>query len=311
VIGDNVKYSVVQLMHPGIEYPDLDEKGNLKYSKPGIEWSHDKKSGTRLWNNREHKRKFMRMNGVKYLDAKKRPNKGEVTFWGEWEAQSSFDVISKTNKNLDKPRLCHKPFYDSSYSGKKTNGTDPFIFGDHFWFTHCKQKVNHKIRDLGEDSIIIFGSARVPGKMFLVDTIFVVKKRFSQKEIRENIEEYDDLLRKNNLELKDLVRDKTKSEYGFYQGKSYEKNEIFSFVPAKTIDEKSIGHGRLELDRTKEKYYLNKRGSRQICSIVKTFDNKNDLKNYWDLLVDETINSGFVLAYDFPMPEIRESSKHG
>ena len=304
-----MKHSVVQLSHPGMEYPKLNDKGILIYSKLGIEWSNDKKSGTRFWNNcKEHKRKFMRMNGVKYLDARKNPNKGEVTFWGEWEAQSSFDVISETNKDLDKPRLCHKPFFDSSYSGDMKHGTDPFIFGDHFWFTHCKQKVNHKIRDLGEDSIIIFGSARVPGKMFLVDTIFVVKKRFSQKEIRENIEEYDDLLRKNNLELKDLVRDKSKSEYGFYQGKSYEKNEIFSFVPAKTIDEKSIGHGRLELDRTKEKYYLNKRGSRQICSIIKTFDNKNDLKNYWDLLVDETINSGFVLAYDFPMPEIKESS---
>ena len=82
-------------------------------------------------------------------------------------------------------------------------------------------------------------------------------------------------------------------------------------MPAKALDEKSIGHGRLELDRTKERYYLNKRDSRQICSIIKTFDNKKDLKNYWDLLVEETLNSGFVLAYDFPMPEIRESNKHG
>ena len=82
-------------------------------------------------------------------------------------------------------------------------------------------------------------------------------------------------------------------------------------MPAKALDEKSIGHGRLELDRTKERYYLHKKGSRQICSIIKTFDNKKDLKNYWDLLVDETLGSGFVLAYDFPMPEIRESNKHG
>jgi len=62
-------------MHPGAEYPELNPKGILTYSKPGIEWSHDKKSGTRLWNNREHGRKFMRMNGVKYLDAKKDPIK--------------------------------------------------------------------------------------------------------------------------------------------------------------------------------------------------------------------------------------------
>ena len=41
-----MKYSVVQLSHPGMEYPKLNEKGFLTYSKPGIEWSNDKKSGT-------------------------------------------------------------------------------------------------------------------------------------------------------------------------------------------------------------------------------------------------------------------------
>ena len=308
-----MKYSVVQLSHPGVEYPELNnKKGILTYSKPGIEWSHDKKSGTRLWNNLDkHKRKFMRMNGVAYLDAKKRPNKGEVTFWGEWEAQSNFDVISETNKNLDKPRLCHKPYFDSSYRDEKKHGTDPFIFGDHFWFTHCKQDSYPSIRNLGEDSIVIFGSERIQDKIFLVDTIFVVRKRFSQKEIRENIEEYDDLLRKNNLELKDLIRDESKSEYGFYQGKSYMKNEIFSFVPAKVLDEKGIGHGRLELDTTNEIHNFKPTGSRQVCKITQKFDNKEELKNYWDLLVIETLNSGFVLAYHFPMPEIRVSNAHG
>ena len=92
-----MKYSVVQLSHPGMEYPKLNKRGILIYSKPGIEWSNDKKSGTRFWNNfKEHKRKFMRMNGVRYLDVRESPDKGEVTFWGEWEAQSSFEVISET-----------------------------------------------------------------------------------------------------------------------------------------------------------------------------------------------------------------------
>lgn len=301
-----MKYSVVQLSHPGIEYPKLNKKGTLTYSRSGIEWSDDKKSGTRLWNNRKrHKRKFMRMNGVAYLDAKKRPNKGEVTFWGEWEAQSKFDVISETNKNLEKPRLCHKPYFDSSYLGEKKHGTDPFIFGDHFWFTHCKQS-KKSIRNLGEDSIVIFGSEREQDKMFLVDTIFVVKKRFSQTEIRENIDKYSPLLRENNLELKDFIRDESKSEYGFYQGKSYMKNEIFSFVPAKVLDEKGIGHGRLELDTTNEIHNFKPTGSRQVCKITQKFDNKEELKNYWDLLVKEALNSSFVLAYDFPIPEIRE-----
>ena len=306
-----MKYKVVQLSHPGMEYPKLNEKGILTYSKRGIEWGCDKKSGTRLWNNSDgHKRKFMRMDGVKYCDASKNRKKGEVTFWGEWEAQSSFDVISETDKDLDKPRLCHTPFFDSSYSGDMKYGTDPFIFGDHFWFTHCKQTYK-SIRNLDENSIVIFGSERKQDNVFLVDTIFVIRRRFSQKEIRENIDDYHYLLRRNNLELKNLIRNESKADYGFYQGKNYAKNDIFSFVPARVFNRESIGHGRLELEATNEVHNFQKPGAGSVCKITKEFDNEKSLKKYWDLLVDETFSRGFVLAFDFPMPEIRVSTEHG
>ena len=38
-----MKYKVIQLSHPGMEYPKLNEKGILTYSKRGIEWDCDKK----------------------------------------------------------------------------------------------------------------------------------------------------------------------------------------------------------------------------------------------------------------------------
>ena len=54
-----------------------------------------------------------------------------------------------------------------------------------------------------------------------------------------------------------------------------------------------------------------KPGAGSVCKITKEFDNEKSLKKYWDLLVDETFSRGFVLAFDFPMPEIRVSTEHG
>ena len=35
-------------------------------------------------------------------DFNKQPLNGKLTFWGEWEAQSKFKVISETSKDLEK-----------------------------------------------------------------------------------------------------------------------------------------------------------------------------------------------------------------
>lgn len=307
-MGNNTKFSVLQLSHPGLEYPGLNKKtGSLIYTKSGIAWNSTRDGGIRLWNNlKQHKRKFMRMKNVKYLDKDGQLITGEVTFWGEWEAQSKFELISQKSKNLGEPRLCHQPFFDRLYKGEKKHGTDPFIFGSNFWYTHCKQSYK-SARNLSPGSIVIFGSERNKDKKFLVDTILVVEKRFTQKEIRRNLNEFHSLLRINNLEIKNLINDESKSGYGFYRGKSFSQGEIFSFVPAKVISSARLGHGRLELDTEDPVHNFQKTGAGSVCRITRVFNSENELKDYWHCLANESFENGFVLAHNFPMPKFKES----
>lgn len=299
-------YKIIQLAHPGKEHPLLgDSTGKLIVTSRGMDWDSSKSSGTRPWNTlKRHKRKFMCMEGVEYIkNINKQPLNGKLTFWGEWEAQSKFKVISETSKDYYGPRLIHYPFFDSSYKGEKKQTTDPFIFGENFWFTHCRQKYR-SIRNLSEGSIIIFGSERNDDKKFLVDTIFVVGKRYSQVDIAKNIKSFPYLLRENNLEMKNLLTDPSKSGYGFYQGKSFKKNEIFSFVPAKVSNGKN-GHARLILDTKDERHNFQPTGAGAVCRVTNELPSMSEIKDYWELLVEETLKQGFLLAYRFPYPEIR------
>ena len=68
----------------------------------------------------------------------------------------------------------------------KKHTTDPYVFGDSFWYTlqTINQKPNQNLKNLDEDSIIIMGSERNHDKKFLVDTIFVVKKIFPRRDLQ-------------------------------------------------------------------------------------------------------------------------------
>jgi hypothetical protein len=99
-------------------------------------------------------------------------------FWGEWEPES--EVTSITNPIPGGPEFIHTPYYvrPTDYSGDFQN-TDPFVFGDQFLYTLCRQlKPIHEqwrptfLRDLAPGSLILFGSLKGGG--FVLDTVFVV-----------------------------------------------------------------------------------------------------------------------------------------
>lgn len=143
---------VVQFPHPGREH---------KPSPPAI--------GTVMpWNRGAHGRKFLR-SPAEYLDVSG-PQQGEVGFWGEWEAQSR--VLDVWKKDGGKPRFLHEPFYDPPTDSRDRQNIDPFVFGDEFLYTNCKQLSSKKLRNLTPGSLILFGSGSKPG--FVLDTVFVV-----------------------------------------------------------------------------------------------------------------------------------------
>tara|TARA_B100000925_G_C22004104_1_gene472753 strand:- start:703 stop:1641 length:939 start_codon:yes stop_codon:yes gene_type:complete len=307
------QYKIIQLAHPGKEWPNYSASTNeFVKSNIGISWENDFSKGVRCWNNLDsHKRKFLFSKNATYIDdLNNQPKDGNITFWGEWEPHSNFEVISKHKKDFYGPRMMHYPFFDNDYNGEKKHTTDPYVFGDNFWYTHCKQSTrsqNQNLKNLDTNSVIIMGSERNEDKKFLVDTIFVIKKRYSQEEILKDYKKLPSLLVKTNLhmdESHDLLFDKKKSDFGFYQGMSYKNSDVFSFVPAKIFNRKNIGHERLAIDTYSRFYNLQRTGAGSVNRCVMETSAINDINAYWLSLVKEAFNQGFVLGVQIPEPGI-------
>ena len=52
------------------------------------------------------------------------------------------------------------------------HNTDPFIFGDRFLYSNCKQATSTRLRSLGRGSVIAFGSHTA--RRWVLDTVMVV-----------------------------------------------------------------------------------------------------------------------------------------
>lgn len=150
------------------------EKRFVQFMHPGGE--HSLKTGTK-WNMGSHKRKFVRNPG-KYLDNGQEKD-GLLQFWTEWEAQCR--LVTKITTSGDKgPRYVYEPYYSLPDNYDGLQNTDPFVFGERFYYTCCRQFVrgkagrfnSTKVRHLAPGSVILFGSC--VGKEFVLDTVFVV-----------------------------------------------------------------------------------------------------------------------------------------
>jgi len=152
--------SFVQFIHPGAEHgQDCD--------------------GRKMWNVGDHRRKFMRVPGQYVERPGSRVTAEDVVFWGEWEPESQVTRIA--TPVLGGPRWLHRPYYvrpDTCRQGEDLlQNTDPFVFGDRFLYTLCRQWRGSSgrptaLRDLSSGSVILFGSLKTGA--FVLDTVLVV-----------------------------------------------------------------------------------------------------------------------------------------
>ena len=157
----------VQFPHPGAEHGP----GKDGY----IEW---------FANNYPHKRKFMQLNGS-WIDKEGELRHGELWAWGEWERQSrmirDFHVDTPLN-SPHAPQCLWEPFWQqcSNSPHNTLHNTDPYIFGDSFIYSNCRQlnKTGAGMKHLKKGSVITFGSGKsVSGvRSWVLDTVFVVGK---------------------------------------------------------------------------------------------------------------------------------------
>ena len=313
-----MKRRIIQFTHPGVEYPQ--RRNDICFSRRSsehIQWNDDKVSGTRGWNNRRsHFRKFIAMDGVKYkIKGEEKLKKGRASFWGEWEPQSHFRVENSGDGEF----MVHFPYIDHSYEGPRRHNTDPYVFGEKFWYTDCKQKRYSNVRNLAESSLILFGTERPADSSFLLDTVFVVKKRHSLSNMAKNRREglIDYGLDFATISLDGLALEK--SNFGFYEALMFADDSAFhSFVPCFTQSTKTVSfHERVVLDvndfgLSKIKLARNgkMRGAGSVCMSVcpngiqkgKESQTTDDVKSFWARIVDHCYDQGFALGVEIPSP---------
>jgi hypothetical protein len=143
----------------------MQEQTIIQFPHPGGE--HSLKTGIE-WNTGGHFRKYLKVKGTYLEDLVSHPINEVIYFWGEWEAQSE---AIKTNNKPPLPTLIFEPFY--KLIPLNGTNTDPFIFGEQFYFSLCKQGHYPCLRELNKGDIILFGSGKQ--NKFVLDTVFVIK----------------------------------------------------------------------------------------------------------------------------------------
>lgn len=144
----------------------------VQFPHPGSE--HKPRTEVMPWNQGPHHRKFLVADGTAQ-DADGQPQRDRYAFWGEWEAPSR--VIDRWPTQGQLPQYLHRPFWSRPPAGERQN-TDPWVFGDRFRYSNCKQlgprphRKPSALQRLTPGSVVLFGS-QLAGD-FVLDTVLVV-----------------------------------------------------------------------------------------------------------------------------------------
>lgn len=153
-----MKRYVVQFPHPSQEH-----------RVPG-------NSGTMAWNTNSHARKFLTAPGRARLEDDSEIE-DELIFWGEWESESNYRRLSR-NPPPGQPTVLHDPFWIDPEDGPFRQNTDPYVFGDCFRYSNCKQSLAGRaswLQSMAPGSVVLFGGST--HDRFFIDTVLVVSAR--------------------------------------------------------------------------------------------------------------------------------------
>ena len=303
--------SIVQFFHPGSEHGyDSIYKNNILY---------------KYWNKGEHKRKFVINNGS-YIENNIKSN-GKMLFWCEWEPISLVETLSVPNMKLPHekyPEYLHYPLLPlreeiTNFQEENYQNTDPFIFGDCFKYSICRQNSCPVLRDLEKGSIILFGS-RVNNR-FVLDTLFVVNDYLKYNSaLDKKLEEfgiYTEIVIK--MACSEQLQKNNNLNRTLYFGATYENSidGMFPFVPAKKYENKKLGFSRVVMpndfyeskNQRINKYFSSWRIENNLLyegkniGIKETYVTLNEIKYFWKYL-KEYISEEYILGIYFNLPEV-------
>lgn len=211
--------------------------GVVQFIHPGAEHRVDKYGWT-PWNQLQHKRKYMAVSGSAINQSSSSDNSG-LFVWGEWEGPSR-SIFNWPKKRGEFPmHLVVPQFPGHAKPIAGLQNTDPYIFGDYFKYTLCKQVnkngVPNFLTRLQPGSLILFGS-NVKNN-FVLDTVMVlseIKLEHSLADWSSVLYGCSDTYRAMTLEPMYFDKNtKPESRFTYYQGASHQApfNETYSYSP--------------------------------------------------------------------------------
>ena len=243
---------IVLLLQPLLALAEEDRLCFVQFIHPGSEHEPDSAWG-RSWNTEAHRRKFLKQPGLYQSSLEGRPAGTELVFWGEFEPPTRL-VKRYEAPEADEPRFLFAPeFQPFRTNDPPLMNTDPFIYGDRFFYSICKQNNRRgptAFQRLARGSVILFGSGRGRDR-FIVDTVFVVAdyvdwNLHNYRERLKNVvppEYFHVTLEPIAYEMK--VRNLTPSQtFRLYIGATFDRPHegMFSFFPCRPYRDEN-GHG--------------------------------------------------------------------
>ncbi len=283
--------------------------GVVQFMHPGNEHRHGK-DGWCAWNLKLHRRKFMRANGVS-LDADFQEKSGPVTFWGEWEAPSR--VISQWNPEEELPTYLVEPLFPGSARAvPNLQNTDPYVFGNQFRYTLCKQvnKNGHSsfLASLLPGTLVLFGS-RI-GQRFVLDTAFVVDEeiiRHSAATWQSQLAHLGDTYRHTTLEPMYWDKNtKPESTYSLYLGarRTPSNSRPFSYFPCQVLDHPNSRFPRPTLEIPEVVSHKMTMGMKKVQM------GHDEIASIWQLVTTQVIDQGLRLGIRVDEPQISSVPDH-
>lgn len=231
------------------------------------------------WNTGPHRRKFMRAKGQTVVNNHLSPTK-DLLFWGEWEPYSQVELLKTKPTLWTMPSMVHRPFMKFNKKGKlckfinrprtsygtsgggctpsiACQGTDPFVFGDHFIYSNCKQvfmsgtgKITYtSMRELEKGSVILFGSTvlkapRGGSPYFILDTVFVVDE-YREYHVKNALKDLHGFVPPIYDEIMNFKSWSSNPFLTCYHGATWSNpvNGMFSFVPCKSCESDAPSFG--------------------------------------------------------------------
>ena len=248
----------------------------------------------------------------KWIGEDGRVRNDNLRAWGEWEAESCLvSKLIQPSQNSQYPRYLWRPYYISKDSYKGLHNTDPFIFGERFLYSNCRQPRGSKasgLAHLGRGSVIAFGSGMKIGseRKWVLDTVFVVadSRAYTASEARRALA---DMAPEAFLTVTGgPLEDNEEAFFRIYVGATRDEpvDGMYSFFPAMLAYD-NVGFPRplitLPCKYFNPKSWQAPKGLGHECT-------GEEIRGLWNSLVSEIYRNRLVLGIHAKLPEARTSS---